>query len=90
MHRPPNHLPVPQPSWIVGALGEDDGEGSVPGRQLTLLAPSFLSLLFSDANWRRSNATLLRELANETRPPEVPVQPCALPSRRTAEELFRK
>ncbi|SPO04147.1 related to PPR1 - transcription factor regulating pyrimidine pathway [Cephalotrichum gorgonifer] len=49
---------------------------------------SFLSLLFSDADWRKSNADLPRELAKTAEPPEITIQPCSLPSRQMTEHLF--
>ncbi|KAL2203791.1 hypothetical protein CC79DRAFT_1277412 [Sarocladium strictum] len=41
---------------------------------------SFLSMLFSDGRWRKSNAALLRELTKAAGQPEVTQKPCSLPS----------
>lgn len=49
---------------------------------------SFISLLFSDAEWRRSNADLLKSLNQASQPPEKAVEPCALPSGSVVQELF--
>lgn len=54
------------------------------------LVLSFVSLLFSDVEWRRSNADLLKSLTQPPQTPEQSVEPCSLPSSAVAKELFDK
>ncbi|KAI1393109.1 fungal-specific transcription factor domain-containing protein [Hypoxylon trugodes] len=49
---------------------------------------SFMTLLFTDAEWRKSNAALLRQLADATRAAEPAAEPNQLPSLEDARYLF--
>ncbi|KAK2673983.1 hypothetical protein RAB80_011526 [Fusarium oxysporum f. sp. vasinfectum] len=51
---------------------------------------SFIAHLFSDANWRKSHATLLRTLADAPGTDEVSIAPCSLPSAVETQMLFDK
>ncbi|SCB65550.1 unnamed protein product [Fusarium graminearum] len=51
---------------------------------------SFIAHLFSDANWRKSHASLLRTLADAPGVGEVSIAPCALPSAAETQMLFEK
>ncbi|KAL7757198.1 hypothetical protein ACKLNR_011725 [Fusarium oxysporum f. sp. zingiberi] len=51
---------------------------------------SFIAHLFSDANWRKSHATLLRTLADAPGTDEVSIAPCSLPSAVETQVLFDK
>ncbi|KAG5758403.1 hypothetical protein H9Q72_013464 [Fusarium xylarioides] len=51
---------------------------------------SFIAHLFSDANWRKSHATLLRTLADAPGTDEVSIAPCSLPSAVETQMLFEK
>lgn len=51
---------------------------------------SFISLLFSDADWRRANADLLRSLARAPRAPDRPVEACSLPPGSVVKALFER
>ncbi|KAG8353797.1 hypothetical protein FVEN_g8217 [Fusarium venenatum] len=51
---------------------------------------SFIAHLFSDANWRRSHASLLRTLADAPAVGEVSITPCSLPSAAETQMLFDK
>ncbi|KAH6689063.1 hypothetical protein F5X68DRAFT_268272 [Plectosphaerella plurivora] len=51
---------------------------------------SFISLLFTDADWRRTNADLLRSLARTPRGQDRPVDACSLPSSSVVKSLFER
>ncbi|UZP36808.1 hypothetical protein NXS19_004624 [Fusarium pseudograminearum] len=51
---------------------------------------SFIAHLFSDANWRKSHASLLRTLADAPGVGEVSIAPCELPSAAETQLLFEK
>ncbi|KAH7017972.1 uncharacterized protein B0I36DRAFT_335108 [Microdochium trichocladiopsis] len=51
---------------------------------------SFLSLLFSDGRWRKSNAGLLRELTKASGEPEATHKPCSLPSATEGSSLVER
>ncbi|KAL6918594.1 hypothetical protein FSST1_010089 [Fusarium sambucinum] len=51
---------------------------------------SFIAHLFSDANWRRSHASLLRTLADAPTVGDVSIAPCSLPSAAETQMLFEK
>ena len=54
------------------------------------MSNSFLSLLFSDRNWRRSNASLIRQLTKTTSHVETKHEPCPLPSEPEGRDLFER
>ncbi|OBS23174.1 hypothetical protein FPOA_03730 [Fusarium poae] len=51
---------------------------------------SFIAHLFSDANWRKSHAGLLRTLADAPAVGEISIAPCSLPSANETHILFEK
>ncbi|KAH7324540.1 fungal-specific transcription factor domain-containing protein [Stachybotrys elegans] len=55
-----------------------------------LSARSFLSMLFSDGRWRKSNAGLLRELIKAAGQPEASQKPCSLPSASEGSSLVER
>ena len=53
-----------------------------------LVLYSFMTLLFSDPEWRKNNAAILRTLAGATRAAEPVVEPRPLPPVEDARSLF--
>ncbi|KLU92988.1 hypothetical protein MAPG_11931 [Magnaporthiopsis poae ATCC 64411] len=85
-------LQVVSPATSQGTATANHGplEHTTPTASRAGTGLGFISVLFSDPEWRRSNEDLLRTLADAAGAPSAGVEACALPDAAVAKTLFER